>query len=219
MCCAGCEAVAESIVESGLTSFYRHRSEKSPQARELVPDFLRQAQVYDNPEIQKTFVRAGDGDLREASLILEGIVCAACVWLNERHLSGLDGVKSVSINYTTHRARVVWDDSVIHLSGILDAITHIGYMAHPYDPNRQQALMEAERKKQIRKLGVAGLLGMQVMMIAIALYGGEFWGIDRDYRQFFRWISLFLTLPVVFYAGAGFFQSAWRDLKRGSVIE
>ena len=217
MCCAGCEAVAESIVASGLTGFYRHRSEKSPQARELVPDFLHQIQIYDNPDIQKTFVTAGQGDLREASLILEGIVCAACVWLNERHLSRLDGVQSVSINYTTHRARVSWDDSVIHLSDILEAISHIGYMAHPYDPNRQQALMEAERKKQMRKLGVAGLLGMQVMMIAIALYGGEFWGIDRDYRQVFRWISLFLTLPVIAYAGAGFFQSAWRDLRRGAV--
>ena len=217
MCCAGCEAVAEAIVASGLTGFYRHRSEKSPQARELVPDFLRQIQIYDNPDVQKTFVRAGEGDMREASLILEGIVCAACVWLNERHLSRLAGVQSVSINYTTHRARVSWDDSVIQLSDILESISHIGYMAHPYDPNRQQALLEAERKKQIRKLGVAGLLGMQVMMIAIALYGGEAWGIDRDYRQVFRWISLFLTVPVIAYAGAGFFQSAWRDLKRGVV--
>jgi len=67
---------------------------------------------YDNPAVQKTFVQHMDGNVREASLILEGMVCAACVWLNEQHLAKLPGILAVSVNYATHRARVRWDDKL-----------------------------------------------------------------------------------------------------------
>ena len=105
MCCRGCQAVAEAIVANGLNDYYRFRSDNPPTARELVPEFLRQTAIYDNPALQKSFVRQEGANLREAALILEGIVCAACVWLNEQHLAKLPGVQSVSVNYATRRAR------------------------------------------------------------------------------------------------------------------
>jgi Cu2+-exporting ATPase len=215
LCCRGCEAVAQAIVDGGLSDYYKHRTAAAPTAREVVPEFLRQTALYDHPEVQKSFVHVTDAHVREAALILEGITCAACVWLNERHLSRLPGVLSVHINYATHRVRVKWDEQKIHLSDILTAISHIGYLAHPYDPGRSQQLLERERKQLLRRLGVAGAFTMQVMILAEALYVGGWAETETQYRVFFQWTSLLLTLPVLLYSAQPFFQSAWRDLKQG----
>ena len=217
MCCHGCQAVARAIVDSGNVDFYRHRTAPSPTGAELLPDFIRQTQVYDHPEIQKTFVRTAGEHQREAALILEGITCAACVWLNERHVAQLPGVLDVQVNYATHRARIRWDDTRIKLSDILQAIHNIGYSAHPYDPQQQQQAFERERRSQIRRIGIAGVLGMQVMVLSIALYVGEWSGMEAGFRSFFRWIGLLLTTPVLLYSGAPFFRGAWRDLRNRSV--
>ncbi|MDT8403627.1 heavy metal translocating P-type ATPase [Sulfuriflexus sp.] len=217
MCCKGCEAVAKAIIDAGMGDYYKFRTENAPTGRELVPDFLQQISIYDNETVQGSFVRrdtTAAADEREADLILEGITCAACIWLNERHLAALPGVLEVAINYTTHRARVKWDNSQIRLSEILAAVSRIGYLAHPYDPNRQQQLLEQERRRHIRRLGLAGVLGMQVMMIAVALYLGAFSGIEEHFRQFFHWVSLGLTLPVMLYSAQPFFRTAWRDVRR-----
>jgi Cu2+-exporting ATPase len=217
MCCYGCQAVARAIIAAGHADFYRYRTGSAPTGRELVPDFIAQTRVYDHPEVQKSFVRVEAGDLREAALIMEGITCAACIWLNERHIAQLPGVVEVQINYATHRAQIRWDESRIRLSEILQAIRAIGYSAHPYDPLQQQAALERERRTHLRRLGVAGVLGMQVMMFSVTLYVGAWSGMETDFRIFFRWIELGLTLPVLLYSAAPFLRGAWRDLRNASI--
>ncbi|MGB5604944.1 MAG: heavy metal translocating P-type ATPase [Gammaproteobacteria bacterium] len=217
MCCYGCQAVAQAIMAAGHGDFYRYRTDSAPTGRELVPDFIEQTRVYDHPQVQKTFVRTQDGDTREAALILEGITCAACIWLNERHLGRLPGVLDVQINYATHRARIRWDATRIKLSEILQAIRSIGYEAHPFDPQQQQQVFERERRQHLKRLGVAGLLGMQVMMLSIALYAGAWSGMEAGFRTFFRWIGLLLTTPVLVYSAAPFLRGAWRDLRNFQV--
>ena len=214
MCCRGCQAVAQAIVDSGLTDFYRYRTEKSPQARDLVPEQLEELALYNREDLQKSFVTEQSDDSRETSLILEGIVCAACVWLNERHVRALPGVQEFAVNYSTHRARVRWDNERIRLSDILEAISAIGYHAHPFDPGRQEQIYRDERRAAMRRLAVAGLGMMQVMMLAVALYAGEHEGMDAGLKNFLRWVSMLLTVPVILYSGKSFFTSAWRDLRR-----
>ena len=214
MCCAGCKAVAEAIVENGLDDFYRHRTSSAPQGEELIPEALRELDLYDNEKLQASFVHQHEGDVREASLILEGITCAACVWLNERHVKSLDGVLDFHVNYSTHRAQLTWDNSRIHLSDVLKAISAIGYHAHPFDPGKQAELHKKERSKMIRRIGVAGVGMMQVMMLAVAMYLGAYEGMDENIRNLLRWASLVITIPVILYSAKPFFVSAWRDLKR-----
>lgn len=213
MCCPGCAAVAQAIVNGGLSDYYQFRTAAANSAREVVPEFLRQTLIYDHPAIQKNFVRAQDEHVREAALILEGITCAACVWLNERHVARLPGVLAVHINYATQRARVTWDERRIHLSDILQAVSRIGYLAHPFDPGRHQQRLENERKLLLRRLGVAGVMTMQVMILAEALYVGDWLESEMQFRHFFHWVSLLLTLPVLLYSAQPFFTAAWRDLK------
>ena len=212
MCCYGCQAVAQSIVNSGMDDFYKFRTENPGKAEAIVPEFLQQLKAYDNPTVQKHFV-SEDGDVREVSLILEGIVCAACIWLNENHLNKLPGVLNATINYSNNRAGVRWDNHQISLSEILESISRIGYLAHPYDPDQQQKLIEKERKQQIRRIGLAGVLGMQVMILAVAMYTGNWWGMDESFMQSFRWFSLTITIPILIYSSRPFFTAAFRDLK------
>jgi len=215
MCCHGCEAVARAIVDGGLEGFYDHRTANPPTPEELVPDALRRLELYDQARLQESFVEVDEGNARQVSLILEGITCAACVWLNEHHVGRLRGVLEFHVNYSTHRAHVRWDDGRVHLSEILKAIAAIGYVAHPFDPGRQEVVFKREKARALRRLAVAGLGAMQVMMIAVALYAGDYSGMEPGMRAFLRWISLLITLPVVFYSGQTFFRSAWRDLSRG----
>ncbi len=203
------------IVDSGNADYYRHRTAFPPTAIQQDPlQILQQLQLFDLPEIQRSFVKAGTGDVREAALILEGIVCAACIWLNERHLMQLPGVLAVEINYSTRRARVQWDNSKIQLSAILQAIRDIGYSAHPFDPQQQEQVFMRERASSQRRLAIAGLGMMQVMMYAISTYVADPGTMTWDIEALMRWASLMMTIPVVFYSAWPFFQGAWRDLRR-----
>ena len=215
MCCAGCEAVAQAIVGNGLADYYRHRDVLPESPREALPQGLQDVGLFDHPEVRKSFVRRVDAAAGEceASLILEGITCAACVWLNEQHLARQAGVTAVSINYATRRVRVRWDERRIRLSQIVKAIAAIGYRAHPYDPARSEQLASKERRAALWRLFVAGFGMMQVMMYAIPGYLADAGTMTPDIEQLLRWASLLLTLPVILYSAAPFFRSAWRDCR------
>ncbi len=217
-CCTGCQAVCQAIIGAGHAAYYRYREAPGRHVdADLVPDVLRQAELYDRPDIQRGFVRTG-GDWREASLILEEIRCAACLWLNEQHLRGLDGVLDVEVDYTSHRARVRWDPQRTRLSEILRAIAAIGYVAHPYDASHSEELNAARKRRSIERIVFAGAIGMPIMQFSITTYimgqpdaAGQLplWVILG------RWTSLLATAVILAYSGQDFFAGAWRDLRRG----
>ncbi|MDO9468185.1 MAG: heavy metal translocating P-type ATPase, partial [Thiobacillus sp.] len=210
-CCRGCQAVAQTIIDSGQGAYYTHRTALPATAKEAETE-LAQLGLYDLPEIQESFVRVETEHIREAALILENIVCAACIWLNERHIAALPGVLSVEINYATRRARVRWDNSRIQLSAILKAVSDIGYIAHPFDPGRSDDIHRRERNTAIKRLAIAGLGMMQVMMYALPTYTAT--DMTDDIRLLMSWASLILTIPVVVYSAWPFFIGAWRDFRR-----
>jgi Cu2+-exporting ATPase len=148
----------------------------------------------------------------EVSLLLEGITCAACVWLNEQHLTRVDGVAAVEINYTTQRARVRWDPRRVRLSQILRAVQAIGYRAFPSDTAAAEESRKRENRSALWRLFVAGFGMMQVMMYALPAYLAEEGTMSADIEQLMRIASFLLTVPVVLYSCGPFFRGAWRDL-------
>ncbi|GAA0683822.1 heavy metal translocating P-type ATPase [Marinobacterium maritimum] len=216
MCCPGCQAVAQTIVDGGLDGFYRHRDTASTSgdtrlaAESHLADELA---LYDSASIQAEFVRHISPEQAEATLVIEGITCAACVWLLEHHLGQQPGVEQFSVNMSNHRARLVWDPSQTRLSTLFGEVLRIGYKAHPFHPNREEQLLEQENKRAIRRLGVAGVGMMQVMMMAIALYAGALQDMEARFVEFIRWSSLVLATPVVLYSARPFFLTALRDLR------
>ncbi len=212
MCCGGCQAVAQAIADNGLADYYRQRDALPQTTYEALPAVLEGLALYDHADFQKSFVRQLDADEREASLMIEGISCAACIWLNEQHLARQTGVTGVAINFATRRARVRWDERRIKLSEILAAIVAIGYRAHPYDAAKSEELARQERRSALWRLFVAGFGMMQVMMYALPAYLAREGDMAPNIDALLRIASLILTLPVVIYSAKPFFQNAWRDL-------
>lgn len=213
MCCVGCQAVAQAIVDNGLSEYYRNRDALPESPREALPAILDGLKLYDHADFQRSFVRVLGETEREASLIIEGITCAACIWLNEHYVAKCPGVTGIEINYATRRARVRWDEARIKLSDILAAIAAIGYRAYPYDAAMNEALARKERRSALWRLFVAGFGMMQVMMYAIPVYLDVERDMPADIELLLRWASLVLTLPVVLYSAGTFFRGAWRDLR------
>ncbi len=212
-CCRGCQAVVQTIVNSGLGAYYRNRTAPAPAVRETDPAWAELG-LYDLPEVQRSFVRTSVADeyRKEASLLIDGVTCAACIWLIERHLSRLPGVISVALNYATRRARVCWDARTITLSAILRAVAELGYAAQPYDIRRAEDHLRRERSVLLWRLFIAGFGMMQVMMYAIPVYIAE-GAMTPDIEQLMRIASLILTLPVALWSALPFYAGAWRDLK------
>lgn len=211
LCCAGCQAVTESILGAGLEAFYRSRTDRAPAADAPAP--AEELVLYDRDDVQAAFVTTHPDGTREATLLIEGITCAACVWLNEQHLQRLPGVVSADINYTTRRARVRWQPAQLRLSAILDAVQAIGYRAWPNDSELAEQAAKRERRTALWRLFVAAFGMMQVMMYAYPAYIAQEGDMTADIAALLRWASLVLTLPVVLYSAVPFFRGALRDLR------
>ncbi|MCC0089862.1 heavy metal translocating P-type ATPase [Aeromonas veronii] len=213
MCCPGCQAVAETIMECGLASYYDHRTAPGTKG-DLVPEELAALTHYDLAEVQQDFV-TDSGTLREIQLTVEGLTCAACAWLIERHLMTLTGLRYINVNTTTHRARIKWDPAQLSLSDILKGFAQIGYRAYPFQTHQQEALYAKEVRSYMFRLALAGLGSMQVMMCAVALYMDLFISVEDEFMVYFKWISLLLSTPIMIYSAQPFYVGAWRSLKQG----
>ena len=169
MCCVGCQAVSQAIVDNQLDDYYRFRTEPAQQAEIQGQNILQQLSLYDDPNIQEEFV-ALSGDEHIIQLSVDGISCSACGWLIEKKLAQLNGVKRIAVNVSAQRATVTWDNDNIALSDILLTLERVGYHALPFQPDQHEAGFKAKNKQYLKQLGLAGLMTMQVMMLAIGLY-------------------------------------------------
>ncbi|QDF67044.1 heavy metal translocating P-type ATPase [Shewanella sp. SNU WT4] len=214
MCCPGCEAVAQTIIHAGLSSYYQYRTEPGSSQRGLVPDELLSFSAYDLAEVQQEFVSTEDNASR-VTLTLDGITCAACAWLIEHKISALPGIVRISVNTTTQRALILFKADDISMSQILQELSNIGYQAAPFTLEAEELKSQRQSKQFLLRLGLAGFATMQVMMFALALYSDFFTDLELEYRDYFRWVSLIFAAPVVCYSAAPFYFSAVRSLLAG----
>ncbi|MBK3871942.1 heavy metal translocating P-type ATPase [Stutzerimonas frequens] len=212
LCCPGCQAVAEAIVKGGLESYYQHRSDTAINPQALPQELDEELALYDRQDVQQPFVQH-QGDLASTSLMIEGISCAACGWLIERHLRNVRGVAEASLNLSNHRLNVRWSDSELPLSELLAELRRIGYAAHPYRADEAAERLANENRRSLRQLGVAGLLWMQVMMATMATWPEFNLDLSESFFVTLRWTALLLTTPIVFYCCTDFFKGALRDIR------
>jgi P-type Cu2+ transporter len=215
-CCPGCQGVAEAIVSNGLESYYQYRTEFASKAPSEQSELLQSLSQHEETNITQEFLYQ-DANKREINLSVAGINCAACGWLLERQVAKLPGVLSVSANVTAKRLLVSWDHKVQNLSQVLKRIEQIGYLAQPFQIDQHEKLHHQESKQLLQRLGLAGLMTMQVMMLNLGVFFDWFGHIDDSTQQFFNWVSLVLSAPVALYSASGFYRSAWRALKATSI--
>jgi Cu2+-exporting ATPase len=211
VCCPGCKAVAELIRDAGMSNYYTMRDAPQPGTGKP-PDEATEWQIFNSDEMLAAFADV-DQSFAEASIYAGGMYCSACTWLIETALGEIKGVQSVEVNPMTHRVRLRWQREEIGLGDILAALSNLGYRPQPLSRDDATRPEIQEQRIALKRLLVASLGMMQVMMFAVGLYAGDFQGIDAQMQRFLRLVSFFVATPVVFYAAKPFFASAWRGMQ------
>lgn len=206
-CCKGCQSVWEILHESGLDEFYERLGNKA-----LKPVNLESF----NKNYEEFITKTKEG-FSEIYLMIHGIECAACVWLNEKILTKQDGILELDINHLSHKARIVFDEQSISLVQILNLIESIGYKASAYDPSKSSQKADLVKREFYSKLIVAIACVMNIMWIAVAKYAGFFSGMDKDTKDILNFAEFILCSPVLFYTGSSFYKSAFKALKMHSL--
>ena len=209
-CCKGCQGVFHLLHSEGLDTFYDKLGKNQLEPPKELQDDLHK---FDLEGFRKKYIIERSDGLDEIFLIIEGIHCAACVWLNEKVLHQTPGVIEATINYTTNKAHVVWDPEQIKLSQIIEKIRAIGYNAYPYDPKMQEERANKVRRDYYSRLLVAIFATMNIMWIAVAQYTGMFTGMRSDVKNILNIAEWVLATPTLFYSGWVFFRGAWFGLK------
>jgi len=205
-CCQGCRGAYAIIKGAGLDDFYRKRNWQEPG----LPQGAFET-TYDAAYLQR-FVIPGDS-WSEISLLLEGIRCAACIWLIERVLEKLAGVMETRVNYSTHVARIRFHPDQISPADLFNAVHQIGYVPRPYSRDAAQQAAERERRSLLIRFGTAAFLSMHLMGYSVALYAGYFQGMSPAVRTMLQYLAAAVTTPVVLYSGMPFLQGAARSIR------
>ncbi|MCR4297593.1 MAG: heavy metal translocating P-type ATPase, partial [Gallionella sp.] len=208
-CCFGCQSVCSAIFEAGLQGYYQ----RTPEGALLAPppEPPKDIEIYDFDEVQQEFTTCS-GEIRDIHLLVEGIHCAACVWLIERGLQRVPGVRSANVNLAAKRLHLRWDNRRSKLSDALRALAKIGYAAVPYDPESAEGIIKKTNRAMLYRLFFAGFAMMNMLWVSIALYSGA----NRDeFRDFFHWVGLALATPTLLYAGYPFYRGAFGGLRGG----
>jgi Cu2+-exporting ATPase len=200
------------IQEWGYEKFYGFAGQHG---RPLEPARVsgRTFEELDDPRLLEEFSDSLTRGRCRTRLYLEGVHCAACVWLVEKLPEALPGVDAVRLNLGSAVAEVVWDPERVALSRIGRALDRLGYTPHVHRAGRQQEARRQEDRAALVRLGVAVACAMNLMFLHGALYAGEYSGMASPFESFFRWVSLGLSLPVIAFSARPFFQAAWSGLR------
>lgn len=214
-CCTGCASVHAILNESGLNETYyrlRDASDRKTMRRAANTDHQTGLlEELDSDVFLENHSTRLDGGTYRTHLYLDGVHCAACVWLVERLPQELEGVSNAHLNLPRARLTVDWNPEDQNLSGIATWLASFGYAVQPRVDGEEAPESREERRLLIR-MGVAWALAGNIMLLAFALYSGLG---DENPNLFHaaRGMSLALAVPAVFYGGWVFFSKAWHSIR------
>ena len=214
-CCNGCKTVYEIFSSNDLSYYYdlQQSAGATPNEIEGKYDFL------DNTTIVERLTEFNDGDLQIINLYIPHIHCSSCIWILENLNKLNPSINGSQVDFPKKTVRVTYNSNKTSLKEVVTLLARIGY-----EPNISLDDFDNEKKGKDRsllyKLGIAGFAFGNVMFLSFPDYldlsssntsGGEFW--LNEYQGIFRWLMFTFSLPVVFYAGSGYFISAYKGLR------
>ncbi|GAA7192426.1 heavy metal translocating P-type ATPase [Helicobacter pylori] len=210
-CCMGCARVYALLLDLNLESFYDKLNDST-----LAP--VTPQDSMSALELEQALEENNKGDFI-LNLLLEKTHCNACLWLNQKVLERLKGVKKVSVNFTTHHLQIVFDKS-LNPKEIVQKIESLGYGAKIYNAKNYALKAQKEQRSYLLTLSVGFFATMNLMFIAIAKYasyGGANYGagMDKLMQRNLDLVSLFLSLLVLVVVGRFFIKGAFYGLKNG----
>lgn len=207
-CCGACRTACDAIRACGLGAYYELREKLGENARPARSTGGRY-EAFDSETFRRVHVRVSpETGLASCELYLEGVHCAACVWLVERAPQIVEGLVESRLELGRSLVRLVWDLQRVQISEVARAIDLLGYRAHPPSRGSQRALRRSGDRRALVRIGIAGAFAGNAMLLAVALYAGMFEGMDAGTRLAFRLISGVLGVLSVVWPGRVFFQGA-----------
>ncbi len=210
-CCNGCKLIYELLNKRGLAQYYSLKA-KTESLRKPLPAFdpISDYTYLDSPESLKIYSWSDTSDPshRWMEFYLEGVHCAACVWLTEKVAEFVDDVRQIRLNLGTSIATVKVG-TLGSFSEVAQEFLKMGYRPHPIQKGMTDLLQKKETRTLLVQLGVAGACAGNIMLLAISLYGG----VEGDLAHHFKWVSFILFLPVITYSALPFYKSALNSLK------
>ena len=210
-CCNGCQGVYHLLKDDGLADSFYHKVGKNTLSTPLAVG--NDSSSFDMESFALRYIKTTKDGFSSVDLIIEGIHCAACIWLNEKILGDTYGIFEVNINFTNNKAKIVWDEDIISLSVIIDKIRSIGYNAYPYDRTDSEKKATSNNRDYFLRMSVAIFASMNIMMIGVAKYSGFFTGMSDDMVNLIHFAEFLFSTPVLFYSGWVFFKGAYYGLK------
>ena len=210
-CCSGCQNVYHILKDDGLESFYEKLGNKkiAPPLEVSNSDLEK----FDSQNFLTSYATTTKDGFTQIDLILEGIHCAACIWLNEKILYDTKGVIEANINFTTNKARIIFNKDIVKLSQIIQKIRSIGYNAYAYDSSLADKKASKAKQDYFIKMMVAVVCTMNIMMLSVAKYTGFFTGMSKEVKDMIHLGEFLLTTPVLFFSGFVFYKGAYYGLK------
>ncbi|WRC54429.1 heavy metal translocating P-type ATPase [Helicobacter pylori] len=215
-CCTGCARVYALLLDLNLESFYDKLNDST-----LAP--VTPQDPMNILELEQALEENNKGELI-LNLLLEKTHCNACLWLNQKVLERLKGVKKVSVNFTTHHLQIVFEKS-LNPKEIIQKIESLGYGAKIYNAKNYTLKAQKEQRSYLLTLSVGFFATMNLMFIAIAKYasygsasyGAASYGsgMDKLMQRNLDLVSLFLSLLVLVVVGRFFIKGAFYGLKNG----
>jgi len=215
-CCNGCKLVYQVIHDNGLERFYELRESGPSWQNRAANPTLDNFSYLDSKEFGQSYVFRSVEGLSQINFYLEGLHCAACIWLLEKASELMPGVKEIRVNFARSSASVIFEPSFTKLSGVARILDSLGYTPHPLEPHSQTVKLKEDRRF-LMQLGVAALCFANVMLLAISRYQGLFTGIEVQYDRFFVWTSFLLTLPAMLFSALPFYRAALSGLRLGKL--
>ncbi|WP_068318793.1 heavy metal translocating P-type ATPase [Polycladidibacter hongkongensis] len=159
------------------------------------------------------FITTGKDGASHMDLAVDGITCAACIYEIERAVAAIPQVLRARVNFTSHRLSVDWQKGGARADDIVEVLDTLGYRSYPFDPAAVKERGDKVGRHLLRALAVSGFATMNIMLLSISVWSGNVSDIDDATRQLFHWISAFIAMPTVVFAGQTFYKSAWRAIK------
>ena len=209
-CCNGCKNVYAYLNSRGLSEFY---SKLKKGEQNLAKPSSKHFDKQSASSMFSKLLRRDESSpfICELEVLISGIHCPACIWLNEKALSNLEGVLELNISATTSKARVLFDERKTALEDILNLIIAIGYDPKPF--NAVNGAKNSLSREYYARLIVALACSMNIMWVAIALYSGYFEGLSLGAKKILHFAEFVLASPPVFYTASVFYRSALSSLK------
>jgi len=151
---------------------------------------------------------AAEPGLSRVVLDVQGVHCAACVWLMDEMFQREEGAAGILVNPAVGSVELTVSPE-FPLERYVSGIERFGYRFGP--PLKANAERGATSDPIVWRMGVCIAIAMNTMIFGIAVYAGLAEG--RVYRLF-HGLDFTLSLVSVLVGGTVFFRSAWAALER-----